>query len=258
MDAAATLEYLRSEGSEAEFENIPVGGLLVHIEEPFQIQLHIQQRCGSVGKALRDEVEPLAHAHVQLQHADAGVQEVVEGFLSCGADAEDIFEVDVGEDIEAVHGLDGDIVWRSSELLGVQIGHNESPPEEGAVPVEGHPVFAGIGSEEAEVTKIFGTVDIDTGFGCLHRCVEVISSSLPRHLDGRHSGESHLLRSPGVTPLGNLASPEDPLEFGAHLRPIFESENCHRTFSLARKGTFAQRFPSETLSQSWKSANFVS
>ena len=50
--------------------------------------------------------------------------------------------------------------------------------------------------------------------------------------EGRHSGESHLLRAPGVTPLGNLALPSDALVFGAHLCPIFESENCHRTFLL--------------------------
>ena len=75
--------------------------------------------------------------------------------------------------------------------------------------------------------EIVRAVDVDAGFGYLDRGVEVITPSLPRDLDGRYSGEGHLLRWPGVTPLGNLAFPQDPLVFGAHFRPIFESENSH-------------------------------
>ena len=75
--------------------------------------------------------------------------------------------------------------------------------------------------------EIVRAVDIDAGFGCLDWGVEVITPSLPRDLDGRYSGEGHLLRWPCVTPLGNLALPCDALVFGAHLRPIFESENSH-------------------------------
>lgn len=232
MDGSATLENLRSEGGKAQFENIPVGRVLVHIEEALQIQIHILQRDGGVGKALRDKVNPDARAHIQLQHADAGGEEVRNALLPGRAHPKDILEVDVGEDIEAVHRFDGNIVGRSGKFLGVQVCHDKSPPEEGSVPVQRHPVLPWVGGEEAQVVEIVRTEDIDTGFGCLDRGVEIITPSLPRDLDGRHSGEGHLLRWPGVPPLGDLAPPRDPLVFGAHLRVVFESEHCHRTFLL--------------------------
>ena len=163
MYGSATLEDLRSEWRKAKFEDIPVGRLLIHIEEPFQIQIDIQQRAGGIRNALRDEVNPCADAHIQLQHADAGGEEARYGLLPGSPHAEDVLEVDIGEDVEAVHRLDGDIVWRSGKLLGVQVGHNKSPPEEGSVPVQGHPVLSWIGGEEAQVVEIVRTEDVDAG-----------------------------------------------------------------------------------------------
>ena len=42
VDGSATLEDLCSEGREAQFEDIPVGRLFIHIEQPLQIQIDIQ------------------------------------------------------------------------------------------------------------------------------------------------------------------------------------------------------------------------
>ena len=63
------------------------------------------------------------------------------------------------------------------------------------------------------------------------RCI----AALPRDPDGRCPGEGHLLRCLSVSPLGDLAAPEDPMILGAHLRVVFESEYCHCAFSFACK-----------------------
>ena len=98
---------------------------------------------------MRDKVNPDTGAHVQLQHADTGVQEVEQGLCPGSSHPKDVFEIDVGEDIESVHCLDGNIVGRGSEFLGIEVCNNKSPPEKGSVPIEGHPVLAGIRCEEA-------------------------------------------------------------------------------------------------------------
>ena len=103
---------------------------------------------------------------------------------------------------------------------------------EGSVPVQGHPVHSWIGGEEAQVVEIVRTEDVDAGFGCLDRGIEVFTPALPCDLDGRHSGEGHLFRWPGIAPLGDVTPPSDALVFGAHLCVVFESEHCHRTFLL--------------------------
>ena len=41
-----------------------------------------------------------------------------------------------------------------------------------------------VGGEKAQVVEIVRTEDVDAGFGCLDRGVEVIPPALPRDLDG--------------------------------------------------------------------------
>ena len=72
MQGTVRLEDLSGERTQAQFEDVAIGRLLVDVVEPFEVDIGLTERRGVLVHALDIQIHPVRRIEIQLQQVDAG------------------------------------------------------------------------------------------------------------------------------------------------------------------------------------------